>query len=61
MISTVCIKVRLLGAKRLVVLLPDSMEDSPDDSWCEAIEDRATTVYDVSRVSVDEPCLLADR
>ena len=34
--------VRLLGAKRLVVLLPAAMEESLDEAWLDEIEDRAT-------------------
>ena len=34
--------IRLLGAKRLVVLLPAAMEESLDDAWLDEIEDRAT-------------------
>ena len=37
--------VRLLGAKRLVVLLPADAEGSLDDDWLDAIEDRATIHY----------------
>ena len=36
--------VRLLGAKRLVVIIPEGVEESPDASWLDAIEDRATIV-----------------
>lgn len=36
--------VRLLGAKRLVVLLPGGEEETLDASWREAIEERATIV-----------------
>ena len=34
--------VRLLGAKRLVVLLPAAMEELLDEAWLDEIEDRAT-------------------
>jgi hypothetical protein len=34
--------IRLLGAKRLVVLLPAALEESLDDAWLDDIEDRAT-------------------
>ena len=34
--------IRLLGAKRLVVLLPAALEESLDDAWLDEIEDRAT-------------------
>ncbi len=34
--------VRLLGAKRLVVLLPAAMEESLDEAWLDEVEDRAT-------------------
>jgi hypothetical protein len=40
--------VRLLGAKRLVVLLRPEMENSLDDAFRAAIEDRATIVFDRS-------------
>lgn len=36
--------VRLLGAKRLVVLLPPGVEESLHASWRESIEDRAAIV-----------------
>jgi hypothetical protein len=38
--------VRLLGAKRLVVLLPAAMEELLDRAWLDAIEDRATIHWD---------------
>ena len=34
--------VRLLGRKRLVVLLPAAMEGSLDEAWLDEMEDRAT-------------------
>ena len=34
--------IRLLGAKRLVVLLPAAMQESLDEAWLDEIEDRAT-------------------
>ena len=34
--------IRLLGAKRLVVLLPAAMEELLDEKWLDEIEDRAT-------------------
>ena len=34
--------IRLLGAKRLVVLLPAAMKQSLDEAWLDEIEDRAT-------------------
>jgi hypothetical protein len=39
--------VRLLGAKRLVVLLPPEIEESLEDVWRDAIEELATIVYTV--------------
>ena len=34
--------VRLLGAKRLVVLVPAAMEELLDEAWLDEVEDRAT-------------------
>ena len=34
--------IRLLGAKRLVVLLPAALEELLDEAWLDEIEDRAT-------------------
>ena len=37
--------VRLLGAKRLVVLLPAAIQKSLDEAWLDEIEDRATVQW----------------
>ena len=44
--------VRLLGAKRLIVLLPETAKESLDASWLDAIEDRATIVWDARAFGV---------
>jgi radical SAM superfamily enzyme YgiQ (UPF0313 family) len=49
--------VRLLGAKRLVVLLPAEAEELLDDRWLDEVEDRATIHWAGSRdPAVVEPC-----
>ena len=37
--------IRLLGAKRLVVLLPTAMQGSLEEAWLDEIEDRATIYW----------------
>jgi len=41
--------IRLLGAKRLVVLLPKAEEEFFDDAWLDDIEDRATIHWSGNR------------
>ena len=47
--------VRLLGAKRLVVLLPGGAADLLEEDWREAIEERAAVVYISAAATTQDP------
>ncbi len=49
---------RLLGAKRLIVILPTEIENSVDDTWRSAIEERATIVWNTcaARLTYTDLC-----